>query len=120
MFLWAIVIGNFERALVSFHEQRLATEGVIFVNALIATFFLLFYAREKESVPLQPQSDYTPIFRRCMLGGAAALAAGMLLFTAVERGVYGNTPDGWGGTHLRFGPEADWRTHPILKNQAHR
>ena len=120
VFLWAIVIGNFERALVSFHEQRLATEGVIFVNALIATFFLLFYAREKESVPLQPQSDYTPIFRRCMLGGAAALAAGMLLFTAVERGVYGNTPDGWGGTHRRFGPDADWRTHPILKNQAHR
>ena len=40
-FLWWMVIGNFERALVSFSAQRLATEGVIHLNAVICTVMIL-------------------------------------------------------------------------------
>ena len=41
VFLWWMVIGNFERAVVSFTSQRLITEGVIFLNATVCTLILL-------------------------------------------------------------------------------
>ena len=37
MFLWLMVIANFAKALVAFHESRIATEGTIMFNALICT-----------------------------------------------------------------------------------
>jgi len=59
-----------------------------------------------------------PVFR------AGRLAAPLILFdaafTTVTHGVYGNQHDGWGGRNIRFGPEADWRIKPILKNKEHR
>src|SRR5438874_9108180 len=36
-FLWIMVVANFERALVGFAPQRLVTEGVIFLNAVLCT-----------------------------------------------------------------------------------
>jgi hypothetical protein len=41
VFLWWVVIGNFERSVVAFAPQRLITEGVIFLNALVSTLVLL-------------------------------------------------------------------------------
>ena len=41
LLLAIMVIGNFERALVGFKDQRLVTEGVIHLNALICTVILL-------------------------------------------------------------------------------
>ena len=41
LLLAIMVIGNFERALVGFADQRLVTEGVIHVNAVLATVMLL-------------------------------------------------------------------------------
>jgi hypothetical protein len=120
VFLWAIVIGNFTRALVAFSEQRIATEGVIIINALIATFLILFCARDSEEIPVQPGEDYARLARRTIIGGLAALLIGAFGFTAVVHGVYRDKPDGWGGRNIRFGPEADWRIHPILKNAKHR
>ena len=45
--LWWLVVGNFERALVAFTAQRLVTEGVIFVVALVCTFLLLSGRRHR-------------------------------------------------------------------------
>lgn len=136
VFLWAIVIGNFERALVGFTEQRLATEGVITVHALIATFLLLFFAREKDK-GLQPlvqtesggpnetpiteePASFAPMIRRTVATGVAVFILFNASFTAIVHSVYGDKHDGWGGRNVRFGPEADWRVKPILKNKAHR
>lgn len=120
LFLWAIVIGNFTKAVVAFHEQRIATEGLIILNALIATWILLAYARESQEVPLSPGVDFHRMIRRTLVGGMAALALGTFGFTAIIRGLYGNKPDGWGTPNIRFGAQADWRVKPILKNVQHR
>jgi len=120
LFLWAIVIGNFTRALVGFNEQRIATEGLIIVNALIATFIILVHARDREEVAIRPVEDFRPVTRKVILAGLAALVIFAFGFTAVIRGTYGDKPDGWGSGNWRFGPTADWRTKPILKNVMHR
>ena len=44
IFLWWMVVGNFDRAQVSFTPQRLVTEGVIHFNAGLCTVMLLFCA----------------------------------------------------------------------------
>ncbi len=118
--LWAIVIGNFMRAVVAFNEQRLATEGVITVNALIATFLILFYARDKDDVTIRPQEQYGAYIRKAVLAGLTLVLLFTAGFTTVVRSVYGDKHDGWGGPNLRFGPDADWRKKPILKNKQHR
>jgi hypothetical protein len=120
LFLWAMVIGNFEKALVSFHEQRLGTEAAIFANALLATFLLLAGARPATKPAIEDESYWKPRLRRWMWTGAAAALTCTALFTTVTRAVYGDTPDGFGGRNLRFGADADWRVKPILRDRAHR
>lgn len=119
--LWPMVIGNFERALVGFSEQRLATEGTIFVNAAIAMLLLLCFTRENEPV-IAPAS--TVSFGRSswgvVIGGLAAMLVATAVFTGTVHKMYGDRPDGWGGRNLRIGPDADWRMHPILKSKQHR
>ncbi|MBO0858574.1 MAG: hypothetical protein J2P21_08935 [Chloracidobacterium sp.] len=119
LFLWIVVIGNFEKALVAFHEQRLATEGAITVNALIATFIILFYARNA-AAPKWTARSPAPLIRKTVFGGLAAMAVLTVLFTTVEHEVYGDRHDGFGGQNIRFGPNADWRLKPILKSHQHR
>ena len=120
VFLWAIVVGNFEKAVVAFHEQRLITEGTFFVNGLIATFLLVTGARPDIKAPRAPESDYPRIFRKSMLAGTAALILGVFGFTGISRAIYGDKFDGFGGNQRRFGNQADWRIKPLLKNQPHR
>ena len=118
VFLWAMVIGNFEKAVVAFHEQRLATEAVIFVNALIATFLLLYLAREADKAPPPAAAAYS--VRRAVLAGFAAMIVAAFTFAGITHSIYGNRHDGWGGRAIRFGPDADWRVKPILKDREHR
>lgn len=120
IFLWAILIGNWEKALPGFQEQRLATEWVMMVNGLIVTFLLLYFAREQDTAPPPPMIAFRPVLRKTVLAGVAGLIVAMFGFTAVHHALYHGNPDGFGGRNLRFGPEADWRIRPILKNKAHR
>ncbi|MGH9665654.1 MAG: hypothetical protein ACRD9L_14615, partial [Bryobacteraceae bacterium] len=117
-FVWIVVTGNFERELVGFHEQRLATEGTIFVNALIATFLLLYCARDKDAAWWTP-APFRPLVRKVVVGGLAAMVLCVCVYTGIVHGVYGNRSDGW-SHNLRFGPNADWRVKPILKSIQHR
>lgn len=119
-FLWAIVIGNFERALVGFQEGRLATEGMIMANALLATYLILARARPSESVPQVEGWDFGQMTRRVFASGVAIMVVLTVSFATVVHGVYGEKADGWGNRIIRFGPEADWRVKPILKNKVHR
>lgn len=118
VFLWIMTIGNFERAVVAFGEQRLATEAAIFVNALAATLLILCTVRERETVAGTP-APFEPLIRRTLAASAAAFVVFTLAFSAIVHGVYGGQRDGWGG-NIRFGPNADWRVKPLLKSAEHR
>ena len=120
LFLWAIVIGNFLRAVVGFTDQRLATEGAIMVHALIVTFVILAFARDGETVAIQEPESYGPLIRKWALGGLVAFVLCSTVYLSVNRSFYGNKPDGWGGANMRFGAQADWRVKPVIKSHAHR
>jgi hypothetical protein len=120
LFLWAIVIANFSKALTAFSEQRIATEGLIMFNALIATFLILVCARDKDEVAIRPVTNYAASLRNTVLCGVVAALALGSLFLYVDRRVYGDNYDGWGGHDQRFGEQADWRVKPLLKNVVHR
>ncbi|MCC6154465.1 MAG: hypothetical protein IT367_11935, partial [Candidatus Hydrogenedentes bacterium] len=47
-FMWFIIIGNFERALNGFAEQRLLTEWVIIINGLICTVLILTLPQDND------------------------------------------------------------------------
>jgi hypothetical protein len=121
LLLWVMVIGNFERALPNFHENRLITEWVIMVNASLATFLLGYLPTSPVFVPVTEPRRYGPLLRRTWAIGLAAAIVLMTLYTGIVRGVYGETtvfaPE---HSHKRFGPEAHWRIKPILKEGRHR
>ncbi|MCC6488871.1 MAG: hypothetical protein IT364_15335 [Candidatus Hydrogenedentes bacterium] len=122
VFLWVIVIGNFERALGGFTEQRLLTEWVIIVNAMIATALLLLLPREGEPGVELPVMSGAPIAKTVLDGMAVSLAAVFLMFASVYV-VYGGAFAGHSGKdgegQMRFGDKAEWRIRPILKNAEH-
>lgn len=119
IFLWAILIGNWEKALPGFQEQRLATEWVMMVNGLIVTFLLLHFGRDDETAPPPSMTAFQPVVRRALRIAVAGIVVGVFGFTAVHHALYHGKPDGFGGRNLRFGPDADWRVRPTLKNKAH-
>ncbi len=107
--LWLLVIGNFERALVGFTAQRLVTEGVIYVVALVSTLILLVAAAS----PIQagvPLAGGQSAGRSTLLGivavGATAAILSILVDWAIVRAVYGDRFAGHAGLHIRFGPKA--------------
>ncbi|MDX9974224.1 MAG: hypothetical protein RBU21_14670, partial [FCB group bacterium] len=116
-FLWAMVIANFERALPGFTGQRLVTEGLIFVNAVIATFLLVYYLRDGEPSIDPVPARYWPLFAKTVLLGMVALLLSAAVYTAGARAVYGDRQT---AKNRRFGDQADWYVKPILRNQRHR
>ncbi len=119
--LWGMVIGNFERALPSFHESRLITEWVLFIHASLATFLLAYLPREAVTpVPLKDASFGRMVGMVWAIGIPVVLVV-VSLYTAITRGVYGDTPTQAAElSHKRFGPEAHWRIKPMLKEGEHR
>lgn len=118
-FLWLIVIANFSKALVAFHESRIATEGVIMFNALVCTVLILVHVSGRHQLPKLEAADFSTLTRRAAGLGAIILLGSMLFYTAGIRAIYGDKSVGWGGNNLRFGAKADWREKPILLNHQH-
>ncbi|ADB42562.1 hypothetical protein [Spirosoma linguale] len=120
--LWMMVIGNFERALVDWHPQRLLTEWVITVNAILATWLVLTVPYERETVNIQPLPSFAPIYRQLWLRLALTVTISSVCFLLTNRLIYHypayEKPDK--SMHFRFGPEADWRAKPNLKNAQHK
>ncbi|MBX7258403.1 MAG: hypothetical protein K1Y02_18715 [Candidatus Hydrogenedentes bacterium] len=123
--LWTIIIANFERALVGFTEQRILTEWVIVINALLATLLVLLTPKDEDMVVVSGEDIYSAsdFLRMLTLGVAASLCIVLAQFYAV-RAVYGGTFAGHAGyrgqAQMRFGENAEWRIRPILKTQEHR
>lgn len=105
--LWWMVIGNFERALVSFAPQRLITEGVIFLNATLVTLLVLIRTpAPNHDLPATTVSRTLPGLRRTLVVGVIAAVLSVFVDWAVIRAVYGNQFAGHAGLHIRFGPDA--------------
>jgi len=107
--LWLLVIGNFERALVGFTAQRLVTEGVIYVVALISSVILLVSSPPPisagEPAPAgQPRTHFT--LAGIVAAGAGAAILSILADWAIVRAIYGDRFAGHAGLHIRFGPAA--------------
>ncbi len=111
LLLAIMVIGNFERVLVRFTDQRLITEGVIHLNAVICALVLLLAApsRDQEAAPLaRSRHDREPSINwaRLVAVGVAASLIAILADWAIVRGIYGDRFAGHARLHIRFGPQA--------------
>jgi hypothetical protein len=106
VFLWWIVIGNLQRALVNFAPQRLVTEGVIHMNAAVCTVLVLSCCRPW-ALPWTPRPDNLgALIKRAMGWGLVGLALSVPADWAVVRFVYGDQFAGSAALHIRFGPKA--------------
>src|SRR5262249_12825190 len=119
LFLWMMVIANFSKALVAFSDGRIATEGMIIVNALICTFLILGQTPLGEESEAVIQADFGRGIRKAIIALTALLFTTTFLYTAGVRGIYGDKWTGWGGNNRRFGADADWRVKPLLKTRSH-
>jgi hypothetical protein len=105
-FLWWMVVGNFERAVVGFQAQRLVTEGVIFLNAAVCSLLILLEAGRGPAPVGVPATSWRATIRRALAIGLVISALGILANWAIVRAVYGDRFAGHAGLHIRFGPNA--------------
>jgi len=105
-FLWWMVVANFERALVGFAPQRLVTEGVIHLNAVIVTALILVWGRTTAQAPTQPTTRYGPHLTNAVRLGLALMVLSTVAHWGIVRATYGDRFAGQAGLHIRFGPNA--------------
>lgn len=107
VFLWWMVVGNLERALAGFAAQRLVTEGVIHVNAVICTLLvLLAYQSPTRLLPVASVFPVRVAIRRTIIFGLIIAALSILADWAIVRAIYGDRFAGHASLHIRFGPNA--------------
>lgn len=119
VFLWWMVAGNFERALVAFAPQRLVTEGVIFFNATICTLLALLCVGERPAVDQKEPADFGALIRKTAIIGLMATAISVTADWRIVRAIYGDTFAGYAAKHIRFGPEATATTEKPKPSQPH-
>lgn len=121
VFLWLMVAGNFERAVVSFTSTRLITEGVIFLNAAVCTLILLFNL-PKPVVGIGNQSQpmaYGLLIKKAVAIGLLGAALSIVAEWGTTRAIYGNEFAGGGKRQIRFGSEATATTAKPQAGQPH-
>ena len=118
-FLATVTVMNFERALAGFGDGRLVTEGVIFINAIVATLLIMTLPREGKTVPQVGLIDYGHALYRTVWLGVVALLVATLGMTWVARGLYGDSFSGHAGEQFRFGDDATWKVKPTEKSKKH-
>ncbi|MBI2929505.1 MAG: hypothetical protein HYY24_27895 [Verrucomicrobia bacterium] len=106
VFLWWMVVGNFERSVVGFVPQRMITEGVIFFNAVVCTLLLLFWGGtlRVEAPALVP--NYARWLTKAVWIGALGFLLSVAVDWEITRAIHGDRFDGYGARHIRFGPES--------------
>lgn len=102
VFLWWIVTGNFMRALVAFSPDRLITEGVIYMNALLCSVWALLRACAEHEEPLISSTNDTAVLKRSAVSGIALLLLTVLSAWGITRALYGDTVVGGGKKQVRF------------------
>jgi hypothetical protein len=122
--LWLMVLGNFERELTQWTPERLLTEWVITLDAIILTYFILVRPQQTDNVlATEPVISFQPLYRRAWMLAIAAIVLCGPVFLLTNRIVYRSSSADASDVrkyHLRFGPQADWRAKPILKTEEHK
>lgn len=121
VFLWWIVIGNFDRSVVNFAPQRLITEGVIFLNACISTLILLNGLPVTIGV-VEPETQKVPfgaLLKKAVVVGMLATVLSLLVDWGLTRVMYGNELAGFSAKHIRFGPDATATSEKPATGQPH-
>jgi len=117
--LWCMVIGNFERALVSFAPQRLITEGVIFLNALLLSAVALSAGSSAGTRPDIIPADFGHLWKKAAAIGLVFTVLTVLADWGIVRAIYGDQFAGHAGKHIRFGPNATATTAQPKPGQPH-
>jgi hypothetical protein len=89
-----MVVANFERALVGFAAGRILTEGVIFVNAILAMILVLTLPRENEASFERPTRAFGPLLWKTAAIGVVCAILAVFAETGVVRGCTGIGPRG--------------------------
>jgi hypothetical protein len=106
VFLWWVVVGNFERAVVHFTPERIVTEWVIFANAVVCTLLLFLALPETPRKAAEPAPMDRPRIRKVVLAGLAVSALSIVLDWGIVRAIYGDRHAGYSALNIRFGPNA--------------
>jgi hypothetical protein len=106
VFLWWVVVGNFERAIVSFAPERLVTEGVIQLNAALCSLLALVGPMDPLPAPSSVGFSSSGWIRRVAMGGLVAAILSVAADWVIVRAVWGNQFAGNAKLHIRFGPNA--------------
>lgn len=106
IFLWWVVIFNFERALVGFSPHRLVTEGTITLNAIICTVLMALGAL---AIPKQPGSlfSFTEWLWKTSLWGIAVMIVSTVVFWGIKHALYGKEHAPGAALHIRFGKDSN-------------
>ena len=103
VFLWVMVVGNFERALVSFAPQRIVTEGIIFLNAVLCTAGILLSAPTAERTWLETGFAWSRLLPKTIVVGLGAMALSVLADWGVACAVFGDQQAPHASKHICFG-----------------
>ena len=106
VFLWVIVIFNFERALVRFSPHRLVTEGVITFNAIICTVLVTLGA---QAVPKQTGTlfSFTEWLWKVPIWGIVVMVGTTVVFWGIKHALYGRQHAPGAALHIRFGADSN-------------
>jgi hypothetical protein len=119
IFLWWLVVGNFDRAQVAFTPQRLVTEGVILLNAVLCTLLLLLCAPLSTMPMMNAIVRFRSASSKTIAVGLVGMIVTVLLQWAVVRAIYGDQFAGHAGKHIRFGPNATATTRKPVPGLPH-
>lgn len=106
VFLWWVVIFNFERALVGFSPHRLVTEGTITLNAIICTVLMALGA---QAIPKQTGSlfSFTDWLWKTSLWGIAVMLGSTVVFWGIKHLLFGKAHAPGAALHIRFGEDSN-------------
>ena len=106
VFLWWMVVFNFERALVNFSPGRLITEGVVTLNAIICTALMLIGA---QVVPkhIGGVSSFSFEIWQVIVWGVAIMVVSTLAFWGLKHVLYGKEHAPGASLHIRFGEDSN-------------
>ena len=119
VFLWWVVIFNFERALVGFSPHRLVTEGVITLNAIICTVLMVLGAQAiptptgmRDILGPTPQQtgslfSFTEWIWKTSFWGIAVMVGTTVAFWGIKHALYGKEHAAGAALHIRFGPDSN-------------
>ncbi len=106
IFVWWIVIFNFERALVNFSPHRLVTEGVITLNAIICTVLVAIYP---QTILKQTGSifSFSDAIWKVLIWGIIVMVGTTFAFWGIKHALYGKEHAPGAALHIRFGEDSN-------------